>query len=267
MHWVVDTDEIAIAQLTSRCARVRVAAFVEGIPCSVHGFVTDDGIAVFRPVELMVLRGAHAPRFRFAGAGTIWDPPATDRAEIRAAAGRVGARLREQVGFRGAYTVDGILSARGWVANECNPRFGAGLQYTRAALPELGLDLLHHAVIAGDGPDVTAAAVEDLVLSASDATRWGAAWTATTSVSWSDSSSLPVVGDAAGYRAAAPEETADATFSYGPGPMGGFVRCEFVAERVPAGASTAPRAVAALAFADAYCRAGIGPMRAPVSVR
>jgi hypothetical protein len=233
----------------------------------VHGFVTDDGIAVFRPVELMVLRGTHAPRFRFAGAGTIWDPPATDRAEIRDAAGRVGARLREQVGFRGAYTVDGILSARGWVANECNPRFGAGLQYTRASLPELGLDLLHHAVIAGDGPDVTAAADRTRSSRAADATRWGAAWTATTSVSWSDSSSLPVVGDAAGYRAAAPEDTADATFSYGPGPMGGFVRCEFVAERVPAGASTAPRAVAAMAFADSHCRAGIGLMRAPISVR
>ena len=134
MHWVVDADdaEIAIRAAHLSVRAVRVAAFVEGIPCSVHGFVTDDGIAVFRPVELMVLRGADAPRFRFAGAGTIWDPPATDRAEIRAAAGRVGARLREQVGFRGAYTVDGILSARGWVANECNPRFGAGLQYTRA---------------------------------------------------------------------------------------------------------------------------------------
>jgi hypothetical protein len=244
-----------------------VATFVDGIPCSVHGFVTDDGVAVFRPVELMTLRAAHAPRLRFSGASTIWEPAPADWDDIRAAAGRVGALLRERVDFRGAYTVDGILSAEGWVANECNPRFGAALQYVRAASPDLRLDLLHHVVIAGDAPMVAAADLEALVLEGARATRWGATWIPTTATRWSSSTTVPLRGDALGYAVAATVEESDAILTYGPGPTGGFVRCEFAAGRVPAGTSCAPHAVAALAFADAHCGAGIGALYAPPSVR
>jgi hypothetical protein len=268
VRWVVDEEDVAeaTAHLGSKCERVRVATFVEGIPCSIHGFVTDDGVAVFRPVELLTLRRARAPRLRFAGANTIWDPPDADRADMRAAAARLGKVLRERVGFRGAFTIDGILSSGGWVANECNPRFGAGLQYARAALPALALDLLHHVVIAGDGGGVCAADVEALVVEAGDRRRWGATWVPVAR-RWPESTSLPLCGDARGYRAAAGPDGADATLAYGPGPMGGFVRCEFVPDRMPIGASVAPRAAAALAFADAHCGAGIGPLTPPVPVR
>ena len=240
----------------SRCARVRVAAFVEGIPCSVHGFVTDDGIAVFRPVELMVLRGAHAPRFRFAGAGTIWDPPATDRAEIRDAAGRVGARLREQVGFRGRlHRRRHPLRATAGSPTSAIPRFGAGLQYTRAALPELGLDLLHHAVIAGDGPDVTAAAARgsrplgrrrDALgcgVDGDDERRPGPTarrcpWSVTPRAT---ALPRPKKLRMRRSRTARARWVASCAASSSPSAF-------------PTGASTAPRAVAALAFADAHCR-------------
>ena len=70
--------------------------------------------------------------------------------------------LRERVDFRGVFTIDGILSARGWVANECNPRFGAALAYTRGLLPDAPLDLVHHMVIAGDGGAVTARDLEEV---------------------------------------------------------------------------------------------------------
>ena len=233
-----------------------------------HGFVTDDGIAVFRPVELMTLRGARAPRLRFAGAGTIWDPPTSrPRRDPRRRAPRVGARLRDRVGFRGAYTVDGILSADGWVANECNPRFGAGLQYTRAASPGLALDLLHHVVVAGEGPSVTAAALEDLVLDGRGCHPLGATWMPTTAATWTESETVPLRGDASGFRCSVTRGP--------PTRRCRTVRASWVAScgassslpAVPKGPSVAPRAVAALAFVDEYCGAGIGPLRAPVSVR
>ena len=113
VHWVVDTDDAGsrIAQLASRPAgpgrRVRRG---DPVQCARVRHRRRDRRVPARRVDGAARRAR--PRFRFAGAGTIWDPPATDRAEIRAAAGRVGARLREQVGFRGAYTVDGILSGR-----------------------------------------------------------------------------------------------------------------------------------------------------------
>jgi hypothetical protein len=269
VHWVVNRADAAraVAHLSPRCERVRVASFVEGIPCSIHGFVTDDGIAVFRPVELITLRRAVAPRLRYAGASTVWDPPTPDRDEMRAAALRVGAVLRERVDFRGAFTVDGILSADGWVANECNPRFGAGLQYVRSASPKSAFDLLHHVVIAGDGSSIAAADIEALVIERADAKRWAATWTPTTSARWTESNSLALRGDAAGFEPAAEDDTVDATLTYGPGHIGGFVRCEFVAERIPPGESCAPRAVTALAFADTHCGAGIGSLSPAVPVR
>ena len=127
-------------------------------------------------------------------------------------------------------------------------------------------------MIAGDGGDVTAAAeLEDLVLGGRGrAPRSGAAWTPTTRATWTDSSSLPLRGDAAGYaRRARPRKPRTRRSRIGPGPMGGFVRCEFAAERVHRpGPSTAPRAVAALAFAsDALRRRHRPALRAPSPVR
>jgi hypothetical protein len=268
VRWVSDEHDAAeaVAHLQRRCARVRVARFVDGLPCSIHGFVADDDVAVFRPVELMTLRSATTPRLRFAGASTLWDPPTADRRAMRDAAVRLGRVLRDRAGFRGVFTIDGILGRDGWVATECNPRFGAALQYARAACPDLALDLLHHVVIAGDGPNVRASDVEDVVVTGSDATRWAATWTPTRAA-WDATTSVPLVGDEDGYEAAAADDTADATLMFGPGPMGGFVRCEFVASRIASGDSTAPRAVAALAYADAHHGARLGPLSAAPSLR
>ncbi len=214
----------------------------------------------------MTLRSGRAPRLRFAGAATFWDPPAADRAGMRDAARRLGEVLRARVDFRGAFTIDGILSADGWVATECNPRFGAGLHYTRSALPDLPLDLLHHVVIAGDGGAVRAEALEGLVVGAADAKRSGATWTPT-AATWTESRWLALRGDEHGYALAGADDTADAMLSVGPGPMGGFVRCEFAAARTSTGPPTAPRAVAALAFASQHCGAEIPALRAPSAVR
>src|SRR4029077_19034645 len=55
VRWVHGDDDGAGAArfFTAHCDAVRVAPFVDGLSCSVHGFATDDGVAVFRPVELV----------------------------------------------------------------------------------------------------------------------------------------------------------------------------------------------------------------------
>ena len=50
--------------------------FLEGIPCSIHGVVFPDGVATFRPVEMVTLRRPGSNRLHYAGAATFWDPPA-----------------------------------------------------------------------------------------------------------------------------------------------------------------------------------------------
>jgi hypothetical protein len=254
VRWVRDESDRAEALdvLLPRCDHVRIAPFVEGIPCSMHGFVMRDGVAAFRPVELLTLRSAVRPRLRYVGCATYFDPPEHDASEMRAAVKRVGEVLRERVGFRGSFTIDGILSADGWVATECNPRFGAALGYTAKAAPELCFGLLHHAVVEGVA-DVPSATLEAVIIAAADACRWGGAWT-TTDCRFDESRSVAVDSPAGSLTA-------------GPGSMGGFVRFEADPLTTPVGPSFAPLAARAFERADTEFGVGIGPLEPARQVR
>lgn len=213
VRWIreahVDDTHEAVTFLRAHCDRVRIAPFVEGLPCSIHGLVTDDGVAVFRPVELVMLRPSAGARFRYAGAGTFWDPAPVDGEAMRGAPRRVGNVLRERVGLRGMFGIDGILGEDGFVATELNPRFAAGLGYVTAALPELAFDLLHRVVAAGDGHEVVAADLDTVVVDAADGRRWGAGW-ATAGRSWPRTGHHRLVALGDGHRPATDEEEADA---------------------------------------------------------
>jgi hypothetical protein len=139
LRWVRGDDDAAEAAafLAAHCDRARVMPFLEGIPCSIHGMVFPRGVAAFRPVEMVILRRPGSSRLRYAGAATFWDPPDRDRAAMRELARRVGEGLRERVGYRGAFTVDGVLTVDGFLPTELNPRLGAGLAVMTHDLPEL----------------------------------------------------------------------------------------------------------------------------------
>ena len=203
---------------------------------------------------------------RYAGAATYYDPAADDREVMRRAVRDLGACLRDRVGFRGAFGIDGIASSDGWVATECNPRAGAGLSYAGVLLPELLLGLGQRVAAAGELADLDTTGLEALVVDVADARRWGGAWTWTTRVQ-SATQSAPIVGDEHGFRRATDGEVADGAISLGPNPAGGFVRFEPVPERTPVGPSLAPRAAAALAWADAELDAGVGPVVPALSLR
>lgn len=123
-EWVRDAEEAqaAVAALAGHCRRVRVMPFLEGIPCSIHGIVCADGVVALRPVEMVVLRRGR--EFVYCGAGTYWDPPDGVREEMRAVARRVGQQLAAEVDFRGAFTVDGVVTVDGFRPTELNPRSG-----------------------------------------------------------------------------------------------------------------------------------------------
>ena len=268
VRWVRDGDDgrAAAAFFAEHCARVRVAPFVAGIPCSVHGFVTDDGVAVFRPVELVNLRRRSGDRFQYAGCATFWDPAPDDRAQMRAAGRRMGEHLRERVAYRGCFTLDGIMGAGGFVATECNPRPGGGTGYFATALPELPLDVVQYLAVAGEAEWLRAADLEAAVVEAGDRVRWGGGWTPI-STRVESTSSEPLVRDADGFRAAVDGEMADATLSLGPGGLGGFLRVELGAERTPVGPSVGPLVAAAFAYADATHATGIGAVSAAEPAR
>lgn len=265
VRWVTDPDTAAAARalFAGHCDRVRVAPFLDGVPCSIHGLVTTDGIAVFRPVEMVTLRTSDPPGFRYGGAATFWDPPPAARAEMREVARRVGVRLRDEVGFGGAYGVDGVLTSDGFRPTELNPRYGGGLNAVAQALPDLPLLPLQWMAAAGRPLPVTAAEIERGVLAAADARRAGGGWVMVERRFHETTERAVVVRDGR-CRPARPGEEADGTLQAGPSAEGGFVRFLADADRTPVGPSIAPRVCAVLAWADEEFGLGLGALEPAV---
>jgi hypothetical protein len=157
-----DDAASALAFFLPRCDRVRVMPFLDGVPCSIHGLVLPDGTAAFRPVELSILRNERAHTFRYGGLSTYWDPPAADREAMRAAVYRVGDHLQATYGYRGAFGIDGVLTADGFRPTELNPRASAGFMQVVRRERKL-FTLLQDALVLGEDVGVRAADVEGLL--------------------------------------------------------------------------------------------------------
>lgn len=260
---VAAADE-AVTFLGSRCNRVRVAPFLEGLPCSIHGMVVADGVAVFRPAEMVVLRAG--PRFRYAGVSTFWDPDPGDREHLRAAARRVGTVLAERVSFRGSFGIDGVMTSDGFLPTELNPRFGGGLAtVARGLADQVPVAMLHHALVE-DPSLVPARTLEDRLTDAADAHRAGGGWLPTRR-RFEATHELPIVREGRGWRRAGSEDAPDATVSVGPGAAGGAVRVQLAPERTAIGPPVGALVAAAFGVADERFGTEIGPLQAAPHVR
>lgn len=246
----------AVVHLRRRCRRARGMPFLEGIPCSAHGVVFPDHVVVLRPAEMVVLRGGRTGFVYFRG-GTCWDPPPARRDELRAAVRRVGEHLRATLGYRGAFTVDGVMSAEGFRPTELNPRVGAALGMMHGALP---FQMLSDALVEGHVPPVDPVALEAELLAHADAHRVGSLGVTFPTV-LSEARELRLRWDGAAWGACDEgDPEADARLSIGPGVAGGYANLSFA--RPPVGESLGPRAVGLAAWLDAHVGAGFGPLTA-----
>jgi hypothetical protein len=254
-----DDDCAVVAdRLRGACDRVRVMPFVEGIPCSVHGIVLPDGIAVLRPVELVTLRRGET--FVYAGCATFWDPDTDVRAQMRTAARRAGTRLAEEVGFRGAFTVDGVAATDGFWPTELNPRFGAGIM-TIARGTGLPILLLNDLVVAGDDIGRSASLLEAEILEQADAQRSGGTWRSVLGHELVEEDRAAVFAD--GWRWARPGEPAAGRVTAGPA----FVRCRYEPDAIPVGPSTVPLATAFWDFLGSLGVEGAGGLDGAAELR
>ena len=269
VRWVTDDTDAAkaLAFFAPRCDRVRVMPFVDGVPCSIHGMVLPDGTAVFRPVELAILRSPDR-RFVIGGQGTTWDPPAADREQMRHLVRDVGEHLREIVGYRGAFGIDGVLGRDGFRPTELNTRLAAGLAGLARQLDVTLVQLVQLNLLAGRDPGVDVESLESWALPTLDAHRFArpmgvshrrvveepvdvpVRWTA--DVGTSD---LERCEDETGWRVSA-----------GPNPAGTFARLV-----TPPDGATRPRVaelnVALMRFLDRELGTGFGDLQAPPDVR
>jgi hypothetical protein len=268
VRWVRTSEQAdeAAAFFAKRCDRVRVMPFLEGIPCSIHGIVLPDRVLALRPCEMVVFRRPGQATFHYAQAATFWDPPPADREAMRTLARRAGRQLREQVGYRGVFTVDGVMTAEGFLPTELNPRFGAALMVMARGLPELPIYLLHLAMAEGEDLEWRGEELERLLLHSGDAFRQGSG-SAMLKKAVEHELERGLVCGADGWRFALDDEPADATFALGPGPMGGYAKVILDSARTPVGPSVAPRIGAALGFVDEALDLGIGPLEPARDVR
>ena len=248
-RWVRDPQDVApaVEWFTEHAAEVRVMPFLDGIPCSIHGFATQDGVAVFLPIEMVILRRVDRPAFVYAQAANFWNPPASIRDEMRAAARRVGLLLKERYGYLGGFGIDGVCTSDVFLPTELNPRLSIGhLLHARAAdLPLTTMELMQ---IEGD-LNISASDLEGFLLGIAANSRRGGLL-------------LPLGGDETprkvGIRfiegravAVDPDGVKDATMEIGSAVMGSIIIMHFEPGRTPIGPSIAPRSVAAIDLARA----------------
>jgi hypothetical protein len=264
VRWVLDEQDRAIAQsfFALHCDRVRVMPFLDGVPCSIHGFVLPDGTAALRPVEIVVLRKVGSREFVYGGLSSYWDPPDADRAAMRDVARRVGRWLQTEHDYRGAFGIDGVLTADGFRPTELNTRLAAGAERLGALDSEL-VHLLQIHLVAGLDTGVTVADLEALV-PLMDAERSGrpVAIGQGTSLGASDEYDLAWDGSAL-TRAAG--RTGN-TLVLADTPSGFFSKISPCAALAP-GERLAPVNAALLAYLDREYDAGFGPVEAAPDLR
>jgi hypothetical protein len=270
VRWVLDaTDrEAALLFFRPRCDRVRVMPFLEGVPCSIHGFVMPDGTAVLRPVEIVTLREQQRRRFVYGGLSSWWDPPEADREEMRAVARRVGEHLRTAYGYRGAFGMDGVLTAVGFRPTEVNTRQPAGLN-TVAGVELRLLSLLQVNLLAGLDTGLTAADVESL-LPLLDEHRDGVPIAVGDGHSVGEPDEFPVTvtldPDGRGGRLERTTELTGNRVAVSDTSSGFFAKLQPCTELRP-GRRLAPLNVALMDFLDREYGTGFGPLTAPPDVR
>jgi len=123
------------ATLMRDCTRVVVSGFNAGLPCTFYGFITATTIVDFGPVEALVYWDPHTWRIYAPG---ILRPLQTAESVIASARSEVhviAQRLRQRLGYVGAFGTDGVLTDGGYAIHELNPRVCAGFNLLDQLVP------------------------------------------------------------------------------------------------------------------------------------
>lgn len=251
----------------AECAKVRVSAFLEGVPCSIHGLVLADGVVVFRPVELVTLRDPSNGRFVYAGMGTTWDPPEADTRQMRQLARAVGAHLQEEHGYRGAFGIDGVLTRDGFRVTELNARLSGGLTRLGRAAPATQLELVQMNALIGRDIGMPAADYEELVMALVDEVRFVDVMGISSRLIASHTIDVPVAVGEQRLDIAGLDDEVVGTVSRGPSPMGSFIRMTMSPGVVGLGDRAAPLSVLLYELADREWDAGFGRLLMAPDVR
>lgn len=234
--------------------RVRLMPFLEGVPVRLHGLALTTRIVPFPPMELVTLPRPARGTFLCAGAVPILD----DTAEFAEQTDRIGASLRERLGYRGGFSVDGILTVNGFIPTDFNARLTSAME----AAPSDRRVLLHAVnllVREGIEPDISAVErlAEETFTAGTTCTIFGAATRANEHVP--PETSIRWVGD----RLVADPLGADGTLVISPSPRGWLLTATLVSDQVPAGGRVGPWAPEVFRLSDEVLGTDFGNLAPP----
>jgi hypothetical protein len=251
LRWVRSPEGAgdAFAFLAPQCDRIRVMPFVDGLPCSIHAFVTDGGCFSVRPCEMLVFRRPGSDTLHYAGAATTWIPSPAQSAEMHQAVRRVGRLLGEEEGYRGSFTLDGICNAEGFFPTEINPRFGGALGRLSGSLKGLPLYLVHCAIAEGLPLDFRLDELVALIARSADSDPVARGMYLVPGLRGAEPRKSDIRRDGDGWLLAVGDAESQGSIELGPAPSGSIVLCSIEGRVVPAGCSAAPDICQALMLA------------------
>jgi hypothetical protein len=269
LRWIRTAGDAAdaCAFFEESCDRIRVMPFLEGIPCSIHGWVFPECTVAFRPCEMLVFRIDGSNKLSYGGAATLWEPSVDVTESMRNVARRVGEHLRDRVDYRGSFTVDGVVTTEGFRPTELNPRFGGAMGRMSASLPDLPLLLLHLATIEAAPLDFRPRELEALLLQviSEDPVVKGMHLIEGRFDIESEEREIVIESDGE-FRLAKDGETSHGRLRVGPAPAGticfAILDAEFLAPRL----SVATALLAALRLASRLWRFELPPLQPAVDV-
>ena len=172
LRWIRTASQAQESQIFLRrhSVRIRIMPFLDGIPCSIHGWVFPDHSIALRPCEMLIFRQKGATKLCYAGAATSWKPSEHITADMRQAAVQTGDFLRSTIGYKGSFTIDGVVTKSGFLPTELNPRFGGALARMASSIPDLPLYLLHLCTVEDYAIDYQPNRLEKLLVSEAERT-------------------------------------------------------------------------------------------------
>jgi hypothetical protein len=239
--------------------RVRLMPLLEGVPVRLHGLALAARVIPFPPMELVTLPRPEQGTFLCAGAVSTL----SHAADLVSQTERLGAGLRERLDYRGGFSVDGILTASGFLPTDFNARLTSAME---AAHPERRV-LLHAANLlsrAGIEPDTSAVEqlAEEIFTAGATCTIFGAATHADerapreASVRWDGDRLVP-----------APSGAADGSLVITPSPRGWLLTATLATDRLPSGGRVGPWAPEVFRLSDEVLGTNFGNLAPPFDTR
>ena len=156
--------------------------------------------------------------------------------------------------------MDGVVTERGFLPTELNPRFGAAIGRMASSMPDLPVYLLHVSTMAGQALDYRPKTLEALVRQQAGRHPVVRAMHTLEGRFDLEAQGLSLCRSGDGWRLAEEGEDSDVVLRLGPSASGAILFASFRESSIRRGPSSAPEVSAVFAFADEFWGLNIGPL-------